>query len=124
MGHLDRLTSAIAQYPEALASASVDEEIVEYMGIAEDGSEYPASHNPNDGKLERVRALASQAQDAYGSLSRMTNSLDLTWAEGPWLEEDTGRSQPKVYGRAVIADNMEAATAALEELAQSDLDNG
>ncbi|MBX0299403.1 helix-turn-helix domain-containing protein [Cryobacterium sp. 1639] len=88
MGHIEDLSVATQKFPAALAESVEEQPVFEYTAYSPEGDEYTAHHDPNEYSQMHVAAMARQAQDAYNALKRMSRTMDLTWAEGPWLAYD------------------------------------
>lgn len=88
--NINLLATAIEEFPAALAESRKKQDVVEYIAIAEDGTEYPSSYDPSQWSDQRLTDIALQAQTSYQALRNLTKGMDLSWADGPWLSLDTG----------------------------------
>ncbi|TFC85799.1 XRE family transcriptional regulator [Cryobacterium sp. TmT2-59] len=90
MTQIERLVEAVREFPDAYQASQIKQEVIQYTATSPEGDEYLTYHNPNEWAENQVYQLAQQAQDSYHTLKNITKTMDLSWAEGPWLDVDLG----------------------------------
>lgn len=88
MANIGALQEAVADFPAALEDSQIKHEVEEFVQRSDEGDEYVTYYDPNEWAQQFVQMTAEKAQNAYANLKRLTKALDLSWAEGPWLEYD------------------------------------